>query len=485
MQNKFSVNYNVITVLIIIIMTLSSCSSAKKGNNVNPELFGEQASEFGNVEAPETFDWKQCDGTILNFICEDNINANILSQECEKFTEVTGINVNIKRMDFNTLEEKINMEFISKTAQYDLIYVDPYKTLNRFSSGLEDLNQYENDPSIPHIVGGVDSFSKEQLNVCSYFGKTEKLYTIPFDSTTMILFYRQDIFDQYKEQMKEDLGYEPDPGSFDFTWDQFVEVSKWIDGHVDKSKVKYGSITMSAKHNSIYTAFSSVLSAYGGDYFTNEKIVSLGTNTGPEIQSGTNEFKTALQKFKQIVALNPGNRQGYTWDGAASAFTQGEVAMMINWDENISAVENSVVAGKVGYSILPKGSKRSANIYGGSGIGINSYSSSKKKLAAWMFIVWATSPAVQMKSFTEKAGGTLPTRTALRYTIEKEYSESIPQVRAMVKSQEKEYAYYRPKMKNGYEFENIIITNLFDMVQKDLEVKNVSINMRSQWNEQH
>jgi multiple sugar transport system substrate-binding protein len=466
-------------------MLLCSCSVTEEQVDVNTELFGEQESKFGNVEAPETFDWKSCDGTILNFICEDNINANILSQECEKFTEVTGIKVNIKRMDFNTLEEKINMEFISKTAQYDLIYVDPYKTLNRFSDGLEDLNQYENDPTLPHIVGGMDSFSKEQLEVCSYFGDTDKLYAIPFDSTTMILFYRQDIFDQYKVQMKKDLGFEPDPGSGDFTWEQFIAVSRWIDGNVDNSKVKYGSITMSANHNSIYTAFSSVLSAYGGDYFTNEKIVSLGTVTGPEIQSGTSEFKTALKRFKEIIALNPESKQGFTWDEAANAFTQGEVAMMINWDENVSAVENSVVAGKVGYHVLPKGNQRSANIYGGSGIGINSYSSSKKKLAAWMFIVWATSPTVQMKSFTEKAGGTLPTRTALRASIEKEYSKGIPQVPAMVKSQEKEYAYYRPKMENGYEFENIIITNLFQMVQKDSDVKFVAISMRSQWNEHH
>jgi multiple sugar transport system substrate-binding protein len=388
-------------------------------------------------------------------------------------------------MDFNTLEEKINMEFLSKTAQYELIYVDPYKTLNRFYDGLEDLNKYQYDPALPHIVGGTSSFPKEQLEVCSYFGNEDKLYTIPFDSTTMIFFYRQDIFQKYKEQMKRDLGFEPDPGNGDFTWEQFSKVSKWINVNVDDKEVKYGSIIMSARHNSIYTAFSSVLSAYGGDYFSNEKIVSLGTATGPEIQSNSPEFKTALQVFKDITALNPDNNHGYTWEEAANAFTSGEVAMMINWDENISAVENSIVAGKTEYSILPKGSKQSSNIYGGSGIGINSYADSKKKLAAWMFIVWATSPEVQMKSFTEKDGGTLPTRTALREMIVKEYSRNVPQVTALFLSQKKEYAYYRPKMKKGYEFENIMINNLYSMIQDNLDVKNVAINIRSQWNEQH
>ncbi len=482
-QYKLRVIKRLLAIFSMIILLPTGCSNRVVKEEMITELFGEPANQFGNAMAPAAFDWKQCEGTILNFICEDNINANILSKEVEEFTKVTGIKVNIKRMDFNTLEEKINMEFISKTAQYDLIYVDPYKTLNRFSNGLEDLNIYEKNEALPHIVGGLDSFPKEQLEVCSYFGKKEKLLSIPFDSTTMILFYRKDIFMEYRDQMKKDLGFDPDPGSGNLTWDQYIGVAGWINKNVEKTKVKYASLTMSAEHNSIYTAFSTILGAYGGDYFTNEKIIGLGTNTGPELLSKTSEFYTALSKFKEIIALNPQNKQGYTWDEVANAFTAGEAAMMMNWDENISAVENSDLAGKVGYSTLPKGTIRSANIYGGSGIGINSYSDSKKKLAAWMFIVWATSPEVQLKTFTDKDGGTLPTRTALRDWIEEEYSETMPQIKALSLSQKKEYAYYRPKMKNGYEFENMMITNLYNMVTQDIGVRSVSNKMRSQWNE--
>ncbi len=476
-----SLSFLIYTVIIAIMTT--GCAKTTRLSDSETELFGGKVSAFGNVEAPSAFDWKQNEGMILNFICEDNINANILSKEVENFTAVTGIKVNIKRMDFNTLEEKINMEFISKTAQYDLIYVDPYKTLNRFYRGLEDLNTFEKDDTLPHIVGGLDSFSKEQLEVCSYFGNEDKLYSIPFDSTTMILFYRKDIFEKYREQMRLDLGYNPDPGSGTFTWDQYIGVSKWIDDHVNKDEIKYASLTMSARHNSIYTAFSSVLGSYGGNYFTNEKVSDLGTDTGAVLQSRTPEFMTALKKFKEIVALNPENPQGYTWDQAANAFMGGKVALMMNWDENISAVENSAVAGKVGYSLLPSGSKRSANIYGGSGIGINSYSSDKKKLAAWMFIVWATSPEVQMKSFMRKEGGTLPTRTALIENIQKNYAKEMPQVSVMVASQKKENAYYRPKLETGYDFEDVMISNLFDMVQEDLSVRTVSMNIKSQWSE--
>lgn len=485
MQRHKRIKFQYIGIIILLLsIVMPGCIKPSETTGNRIVLFGEPENEFGNIESPLTFDWKQCEGTILNFICEDNINANILSKESEQFTKVTGIKVNIKLMDFNTLEEKINMEFISKTAQYDLIYVDPYKTLNRFYPGLEDLNKYEKDPSLPHIVGGIDSFLKEHLAVCSYFENTEKLYSIPFDSTTFILFYRKDIFDKYKAQMKEDLGFEADPGNKDFTWDQYIEVANWIKENVDETEIKYPSLTMSAKHNSIYTAFSTVLGAYGGNYFTNDKIYNLGAQTSFEIQSRTTEFISALNKFKEIVALNPDNSQGYTWDQVADMFAEGQVGMMVNWDENISAVENSdIVAGKVGYSTLPRGSVRSANIYGGSGIGINSYSSSKKKLASWMFIVWATSPQIQMKAFLDKDGGTLPTRTALVDWIEENYSKEMPQVVAMTMSQKEEYVYYRPKIRKGHAFEDIIITNLHQMVNEDVDARSTSIKIKSQWSE--
>jgi multiple sugar transport system substrate-binding protein len=476
--------YYIGIILFILSIVMTACNKSSEKTDKQIVLFGEPENEFGNIESPAAFDWKQCEGTILNFICEDNINANILSKEIEKFTKVTGIRVNIKRMEFNTLEEKINMEFISKTAQYDLIYIDPYKTLNRFYSGLEDLNKYEKDPSLPHIVGGINSFSRKQLEVCSYFENTDKLYSIPFDSTTIILFYRRDIFDKYRAAMKEELGFEADPASEAFTWEQYIKVAEWLKEHVEESEIKYPSLIMSAKHNSIYTAFSSIMSAYGGNYFTNDKAYNLGVQTAFEIQSRTPEFIIALKKFKEIAALNRDNGQGYTWDQVADLFAAGQVAMMVNWDENISAVENSdIVAGKVGYSILPRGTVRSANIYGGSGIGINSYSGNKKKLAAWMFIVWATSPQIQMKSFLDKDGGTLPTRTALVEWIEENYSRDMPQVVAMLKSQKEEYVYYRPKIRKGYEFEDILITNLHQMLYMDQNVRNTSILIKSQWSE--
>ena len=481
---------NIIFFISIIILCLTGCSTYEEqhvnNSELKTELFDEESNSLGNIQAPIGFNWRQCEGVVLDFIVENNINANILSKESEKFTEVTGVKVNVRSMEFTTLTEKINMEFISKTDQYELIYVDPYQTLTRFSDSLEDLYLYERDKDLPHIVGGIEQFTKEQLQVCSYFENEEKLYSIPFDSTNMIMFYRKDIFDKYSAEMEKELGYKPLPGTLDFTWERYLEVSAWISSNVPKQEVKYGSLTMSARHNSVYTEFSTILAAYGGDYFDYNQISMMGTEKLEALSKNKESFQQALSIYKQLVELNPSEVRGWNWTEINEAFQNGDVAMMANWDENAAAVENPVyskVGGKVGYAVLPYGSDRSANIYGGSGIGINTYSSEEKKLASWMFIVWATSPNMQTKILLEEGGGNMPTRKDIYRLIESQYMAALPHASATIRAQKPAYAYYRPKMKNAYDFENLIIQNLENMLSNGTEPEAVYQNIKKRWDD--
>lgn len=448
------------------------------------ELFGEKKSAFGNVTAPASFDWRQCEGTTLDFIVENNINANILSRECSHFTEATGINVRIRNVDFDTMVEQINMEFISQAGQYELIYVDPYQTLTRFGDCLEDLNYFEQNPQFPNIVGGLESFSQEQVDICSYYLDREKLYTIPFDSTTMIFYYRKDIFQKYGSQMKADLGYNPMPGTSDFTWERYLEVSEWMETHIPKEEILYPGLTMSAEHNSVYVEFSNVMSAYGGDYFKSSYVNSLGITQCREIASESKEFIQALEVYKKLTGATPQIAGKLNWDESAELFKEGKAAMMINWDEKAVMMENkknSKVHGKTGYCVLPYGESRSSNLYGGSGIGINRYISDEKKLAAWMFIVWCTSPQVQINTFLEEEGGNMPTRTNLLHLITGQYMAGLPQAQAVITAQKPAYAYYRPKLGKGYEFEQLIASELENMILEDLEPVQTADAIKKGW----
>jgi len=480
-------------IIICLLFQVAGCSLSKNEvieekdvSELAVQLFGEEGNAFGNIMAPEGFDWRICEGITIDFIVENNINANILSKESEKFTAVTGINVRIRNMDFVTMKEKINIEFISQIGQYELIYVDPYQTLPLFKEGLEDLRKYEDDESLPHIVGGLESFSAKQVEVCSFYEEEDKLCAIPFDSTTMIFYYRKDIFEKYGEQMERDLGYMPLPGSAEFTWERYLEVSEWMGENIPKEEIRYPSVTMSADHNSIYTEFSNYLSAYGGDYFLEENINSIGLEVGKELHSDTPEFIKALEMYKKVNTSTELGKVGLTWDESANLFQNGEVAMMLNWDENAAKMENqkqSKVAGKTEYTVLPYGSERSANIYGGSGIGINKYVSEEKKLAAWLFIVWCTSPQIQIHTFLEEEGGNMPTQENLQHLISAYYMVKLPQAKAVINAQKPRYAYYRPKMKYGSEFELLMRKNLREYLQGDISAEEIGAKMKAEWAE--
>ncbi len=464
---------------------VSRDKNSTSGANVTgttPQLvkapFYDSTEGLSDIMAPKDFDWKQFSGITLNFILENNVYANVLAKEADQFTKFTGIKIKIHALDFDTMTEKINLDFISKTGKYQIVYVDPYQTLTRFSNKLVDLNSFNQDSSLPHIPGGVEDFFHGQLDVDSYFLNRDKLYAIPFDSPTMILFYRKDILEKYNRQFKEEKGYDIEPGSINFTWERYYEVVQWMNENVPKSEVKYGTGHQAKQHNSLFCDFSNILAAYGGNYFAGRDVGSIGVeNPGvPAINSA--EAIKALSMYKKI--LKAADPRSVTWDwlGLAEAFKAGDLALMPNWNEYSAMIENplkSRVRGKVGYCLLPYGPARSANIFGGSGIGINSDSHSREQQAAWLFILWVTSPQTELFVFKYPEGGDIPLRKSV-YTVNEikeamshseEASARFPTLlpmKAVLTAWESANTYQRPKTEKWPQVEKVITEELYKMI---------------------
>ncbi|MCA0384081.1 MAG: extracellular solute-binding protein [Firmicutes bacterium] len=437
-------------------------------------------TSFENYTFPEGFDIRKYEGITLNFIVENNLSANILSLETEEFTKLTGINIKIRPTDYDTFIQKINLDFISKAGDYQLIYSDPYQTLNRFHDGLEVLNQYMLAPDLPKLQVPISDFFRTQLEVCSYFETTDALYTIPFDSTTMVLYYRKDVFEDFKNAFMRDKGYDWTPGTEDFTWERYIEVAQWIDTYVPNEIVEFGSGQMAQAHNSIFCEFSNVLASNGGDYFRDENIGTLGRSSFDKLDVMSPAFVSSLDLYKRIVDVSAPASLTWKWEDAADAFSRGKIAMMLNWDENYAQLDNSSnfrVRGNVGTAILPYGTVRSANIYGGSGIGINKYASEEEKEAAWFFITWASSKDMQLRILTEPTGGALPTIQSAYDAIDPDFRASHPQIDTVLKAWAPENIYLRPKLENFYTIEQHIIEALHTMVRDDLDPNEVALTL--------
>lgn len=493
---------SIVPIILTVIFLFQACSGEegpKKGTGTD-QIKNLKGTNFENLELPENYNIRQFEGTTLNFIVENNLYANILTHESEEFSQVTGIHVNVRAVDFDTLIQKINLDFIAQAGNYQLVYVDPYQTLNRFYHYLEVLNTYEQDPAKPHVKEFPNDFIEFQTEVSSYFLNKDQIYTIPFDSTTMILFYRRDIFSRYRANMQQDLGYDPVPGLADFTWERYCEVADWINKNVPDDEVKYGSGLMAQEHNSIFCEFSNILDAYGGDYFLDPDISTLGKTNYNQVNILSPDFIQALDMYKKIASVSAPESVNWNWSDTANAFRNGDIAMMANWDENYTYVEDKVlskVAGNVGYSILPYGDVKSGNIYGGSGIGINKYATQTEKDAAWLYIVWATSKEMQLKVLKHPEGGSLPTRKSAYQELGIDNILQVPDaapgvsaasstllhlkhMNAVLDAWRPENIYLRPKMTNFYNFEKVLTGNLHQMIKNNLDSQEVSMKIYSE-----
>jgi len=432
------------------------------------------------IQAPEGFDWKQFQGVQLNLISENTPPSSALAADIERFEKVTGIKVNIEQSDLSVVVEKVGLDINAKSAKYQVIYADPYQILSKNYKNFVDLNQFNNDPALPHIPGGLEDFFQSQLEVCGYMGSKDVLYALPYDAPTMVLAYRKDVFEKYKDQFMKDKGYDWTP-SANMTWDQYYEVAEWINNKVKEgviTEVKYGTGHQSKQYDSLMCDFSNVLAAFGGDYFKAENLGSVGTtNPGKSLMTSPEAIKAA-EFYKKLLSIAAPASTSWDWSGLAEAFAAGDVALAPEWHEFSSMFENpskSKIVGKVGWSILPKGPVRNANIYGGTGVAISKYASEKEQKAAWLFLVWATSPQGQYAILKSDAGGSTPTR----YSVYKlpdvikgmelgtEESKKMPNLlpmKATMDAWKMENVYMRPKIPQWPQVDTIVFTELSKML---------------------
>lgn len=415
--------------------------------------------------------WKQVSGTTINFISENTPPTTAISKDLASFKQLTGIDVQITQMQLGALVQKVSLDFGSGRSAYDVIYADPYQIVAPYRQGLADLNQFNDDKSLPSVPKGLDDFIPTQLAAAGYFENKESLYALPYDCPTMIWIYRKDLFDKHHDKMKQDLGFDPTP-SDKLTWEQYYQIAAWFNDNA--KEVEYGTGHQAKQYDSLQCDFSNVLMAYGGEYFKNGEQVGLlgSSNPGPCTldQKSSIEAATFYQKLLKIA--DPGSTS-WDWTGVANAFSNGRIAMMPEWHEFAGSFETGELKGKVGYAPLPTGPKRSANLWGGCGIGINGNASGKKAKAAWLFLVWATSPQTQLAGL--RSGGGTPTRTSVYNMPEVEKaSQGSSEMPSMITADTMQIAWnkdhigLRPKIPSWNQANTAIFTALSKMLAGQL-----------------
>ena len=415
-------------------------------------------------------DWKQFQGTTLNFISENTAPSAAIAGDSAAFTEKTGITIKIQQMELGALVQKVALDFGSGSASYDIIYADPYQVLAPYYQGLVELNKFVSDTSLPQIPLGIGDFIPAQLLTVGRFLDESKLYALPYDCPTMIWFYRKDIFAKYKDQMSQALGFDPTP-SVDSTWEQYYQIAKWFNANKAKTGIPYGTGHQAKQYDSLMCDFSNILAAYGGGYFADDaKVGGLGSASPGACMLDQPEAIQAAEFYMKLLAIaNPASTT-WDWSGADAGFQAEQMVMVPNWHE-FAAGDVKKFGDKVGYYRLPKGPKRSANIFGGTGIAINGGAAEKQQKAAWLFLLWATSPETQLADLKSKVGGGTPTRTSVYEMPEviqnSKWPSTMPNLLATGAARDAwkpENVYMRPKISQWNQVDTVVFTELSKML---------------------
>ena len=415
--------------------------------------------------------WKQFSGTTLNFISENTSPSSAIAANLKPFTDLTGMKVNVTQLQLGDVVQKVALDFGSGQSTYPVIYADPYQILAPYHEGFEDLNKFAKDSSLPQVPGAIKDFIPTQFDADGRFGDGDAFYTLPYDCPTMVWIYRKDLFAKHQAKMQQDLGFDPTP-SGNLTWEQYYKIAEWFNQNA-KADVAYGTGHQAKQYDSLMCDFSNVLLAYGADYFKDGEKLGLRGSTNPgACTADSAEGIAAAEFYQKLLAIAHPGSTSWDWDGVAQAFKAGQIAMHPNWHEFAASYEQTpLLTGKVGYALLPKGPKRSANMYGGTGIGISKAAPDKVKKASWLFLVWATSVDTQLDDLKSKVGGGTPTRLSIyeRPDVKKaqEGPSDMPNMlgaKAALEAWKPGNIGLRPKIAKWNECDTIIFTEVSKML---------------------
>jgi len=427
--------------------------------------------------------WKRYSGATINFISENTAPTSAIAANLTPFKELTGINVEIQQLELTSLAQRVALDFGSRSGEYHVIYADAYQVMAPLYKGFTDLNTFIDDPKLPSVPKGTGDFIPTQLDAAGRF--EGKLFALPYDAPTLIWCYRKDLFEKYRDRMEADLGFDPMP-SKNSTWDQYYEIARWFNENQDD--VPYGAGQQAKQHDSLMCDFSNILWAHGGDYFENgQEVGKQGTtDPGPCTLDSPEAIAAATFYIELIQVAHPGSTS-WDWNDLGEAFGAEQCAMCAEWHEFAAAWEAGGLMGKVGYAPLPRGPARSANMYGGTGIGVNKYASQDEQGAAWLFVAWATAPETQLMDLKSSVGGGTPTRRSVyelpQVKNNKDPRTTMPNIitaPAVLEAWKPENIGLRPKIPSWNQCDTVIYSEVSAMLTAGKSPKDAMLDAKEQ-----
>ncbi len=323
----------------------------------------------------------------------------------DSFTARTGIKVEVQRIPFNGMEQKLLTALASRTNP-DIARVD-YAFVAKLAT---------RKAAVPIDDSIADNLKKTLVKAALYSNYINgKFYGIPDQTNCLALFYNKKIF--------EENGIKNPPK----TWEEFIKIGKKITNE-KKGVYAFGM------HNSLWWTFPFF---YGyGAKFMNDSLTRCLLDS-KEAQKGFS-LKVDLYRKYHIEA-------GAWQSGAVPpdmGFQNGKYAMIFNGPWAVKTLEQTGI--DFGVSLIPAGPAGSATTVGGTNMVILN---PKKKKEALSFLLYLVSPEVQAM-WADRLFQIPVNKEAEKYMKNKS-----PIIRTFI--EQMRYAVPRPPLPNYSEIEEI------------------------------
>lgn len=404
-------------------------------------------------------------GTTIRVIAEQQTPTLAMKKQIPKFEELTGIKV---ELEIGPMDNVVNKEILameSGSGAYDLISI-PYQFLGQLvvNDYIQSIDPMLNDPDLK-----LEGFDRDDLiwGMVSASGEWKGVnYGIPSNTCIMVMFYREDLFNDSGEKaaFKNEYGYELAAPN---NWDQYRDIAEFftrkkgekLAGEILENDF-YGVSIAGKRHDAMTCEWLNYAWSFGGGIFDSD---------GKLIIDNANNVE-ALDYFHDMVEYSPPGVSNNTWDELTTQMQQGIIAMQIQWNDCAPAVEDeekSNVNGKVGYARIPRGEEEAAH-YGAWTYFIPK--DAKNPEAAWQFLQWVNTYEVQKEIALE---GGFPCLTSVYE--DPDLSENLPYWEASLKAYE--ISSKRPRIPEWNEMNNEMMLELSRVIAGEISPKKALTNL--------
>ena len=305
----------------------------------------------------------------LNFLTLASPTSEALRKILPSFTLQTGLTVELTVLDYNDLYNAASL--ITNGSFYDLIRLDVL-----WLSQLGEKLFVPLDAGSADIQSMLDLFSPSISAEYFYIGNT--MYSLPFDPSVQMLYYREDLFEDAKvrrefyEQHKRQLRA---PQSIE----EYKDVAKFFTRKCNSTSPTDHGATLVFGMTTAACDFLPWFKALGGEIINRDGKVIIDT---PIARQALNQY---------IDMLNYSELTNLWWRKALENFAAGNTAMVTSFSNHASNMvlsKGSKVVGKIGYAVIPGGHP----MLGGGVVGISK--DSKKYQECVEFLKWIYQPNV-------------------------------------------------------------------------------------------